>query len=106
MSLWIGNHTVKAGASFTYDVTEQLFSPLQNSRLHVHGLANGGTEPVPVFAGVRAHARGAVDVSEGLCLRRLLQDDWRVRNNLTINLGLRYDVEIIKDIPDWPAGTE
>ena len=29
-----------------------------------------------------------------------------MRDNLTLNLGLRYDVEIIKDIPDWPAGTD
>ena len=34
------------------------------------------------------------------------QEDWRVRDNLTLNLGLRYDVEFIKDIPDWPAGTD
>ena len=30
MSLWTGNHSMKTGASFTYDVTEQLYQPLQN----------------------------------------------------------------------------
>ncbi len=32
LSMWSGNHTMKTGASFTYDVTEQLFAPLQNGR--------------------------------------------------------------------------
>jgi outer membrane receptor protein involved in Fe transport len=34
------------------------------------------------------------------------QDDWHIHERLTLNLGLRYDVEIIKDIPDWPADTD
>ena len=30
VSLWKGNHSVKTGASLTYDVTKQLYQPLQN----------------------------------------------------------------------------
>jgi len=30
VSLWLGKHTMKLGASITYDVTKQLFQPLQN----------------------------------------------------------------------------
>ena len=30
LSMWTGNHSMKTGGSFTYDVTEQLYQPLQN----------------------------------------------------------------------------
>jgi hypothetical protein len=30
VTMWLGQHTIKTGGSFTYDVTEQLFAPLQN----------------------------------------------------------------------------
>jgi hypothetical protein len=36
-------------------------------------------------------------------LSSFLQDEWRVGRNLTLNLGVRYDVELVRDIPDWPA---
>ena len=39
-------------------------------------------------------------------LSSFLQDEWRVSHNFTLNYGLRYDVELVKDIPDWPAPTD
>ena len=37
LSMWRGNHTMKTGASFTYDVTKQIFAPLQNGRYTFSG---------------------------------------------------------------------
>jgi hypothetical protein len=36
-------------------------------------------------------------------LTSFVQDDWRLGNNLTVNLGARYDIEWIKNVPDYPA---
>ena len=69
--MWAGNHTMKTGASFTYDVTEQLFQPLQNGRYTFAGAPNVAPNPIQ-YAVVRIGPRGAADVPEGVRDRRLL----------------------------------
>ena len=106
LSLWSGNHTMKTGASFTYDVTEQLFAPLQNGRYTFSGSPTAAPTPFQYTQAFALTPEARLMFPKAYVLAGFFQDDWRVRNNLTINLGLRYDVEIIKDIPDWPAGTD
>jgi outer membrane receptor protein involved in Fe transport len=106
LSLWAGNHTMKTGASFTYDVTEQLFQPLQNGRYTFAGSPTAAPTPFQYTQSFALTPEARLMFPKAYVLAGFFQDDWRVRPNLTLNLGLRYDVEIIKDIPDWPAGTD
>jgi hypothetical protein len=106
MSLWMGNHTIKAGASLTYDVTDQLFQPLQNGQYTFAGSPTAAPAPFRYQQSFALTPEARLMFPKAYVVATFLQDDWRVRDNLTLNLGMRYDVEIIKDIPDWPAGTD
>jgi len=106
LSMWAGNHTMKTGASFTYDVTEQLFQPLQNGRYTFAGSPTAAPTPFQYTQSFALTPEARLMFPKAYVIAGFFQDDWRVRPNLTLNLGLRYDVEIIKDIPDWPAGTD
>ena len=96
---------MKTGASFTYDVTEQLFQPLQNGR---YTFAGSPTAPTPFqftqsFA-LTPEARLMFPKAYGVIAgSSRTTGAWQQPD---AQLGLRYDVEIIKDIPDWPAGTD
>ena len=106
VSLWMGNHTIKTGASFTYDVTEQLFQPLQNGQYSFAGAPNVATAPFQYIQSFALTPEARLMFPKAYVIASFFQDDWRVRNNLTLNLGLRYDVEIIRNIPDYPAPTD
>ena len=106
VSLWMGNHSIKTGASFTYDVTDQLFQPLQNGVYTFAGAPNVAPTPFRYQQSFALTPEARLMFPKAYVFATFIQDDWRVRNNLTVNLGVRYDVEIIKDIPDWPADTD
>ena len=106
VSWWTGNHSIKTGASFTYDVTEQLYQPLQNGVYGFSGAPSVAPNPFVFRQSFALVPEAALMFPKAYVIAGFIQDDWRIRNNVTLNLGLRYDVEIVKGIPDWPAGTD
>ncbi len=86
IALQRGKHGIKFGFSYRSDCCQKTNpeAPVINYTSRADLIANIPTEVAPVFG--NGEFRG-VQKSLGF----FLQDDWRIRRNLTINIGLRYD---------------
>ena len=106
VSLWRGAHTMKMGASLTYDVTTQLYQPNQNGIYRFRGSPTVAPTPFQFDQSFALDPSARLMYPKSYVFGSFFQDDWRVKNNLTLNLGVRYDVEMIHDIPYWPVPTD
>ena len=81
--------------------------PAQPERhLYVRGRTGGRSQP-NLFTQAFALVPGQdVIYPKAWVFSSFAQDDWRVSHNFTLNYGVRYDVELVRDIPDWPAPTD
>ena len=95
-----GNHTINIGGGF---ITNKFYSPITTDNVTYVGEQTGNPEnsaqPGDPLASFLLNVPEAADrrnvVTEtrpGGVMSEFLQDSWRVRNRLTINAGLRYDL--------------
>jgi hypothetical protein len=126
VSVLHGKHAFKFGGEMLYnqstsDVTANAKGPIRFSSIQdfFSGFPNG----VPNAAGKVPDKRGTATILTGDLLRHFtfsgyalfLQDDWRVKPRLTVNFGLRYELNTVPKErdnqqgnfnPSFPTGVE
>jgi hypothetical protein len=87
-----GTHSIKVGFAFErmrYNVLEQL-SP--NGRMNTYKLVSDFLNNVPHQLNALAPGGSHEVAIRGSLFAGYIQDDWRIRPRITLNLGLRYEL--------------
>jgi len=87
-----GNHTLKFGAAFERDQNNQLTRLFPNAQVTFGSLASFLQGQALTFTAILPTVPITPRDMRQSIVGTYVQDDWRLRTNLTLNLGLRYEM--------------
>ena len=98
LSFWTGGHAVKAGGGGMHVRAHNTFQNYGAGAYFFAGAPDAFPAPYLFIQGIAPTNASTQSDPRSTGAFGFVQDDWRVRSTLTVNLGVRYDVERISNV--------
>ena len=106
VSAWSGHHMLRLGGGMKYVRAHNAFQNYGRGAYFFAGAPELYPQPFLFVQGLAPDAESAHADPRSVSAFGFIQDDWRVRPRLTLNLGLRYDIERVNNVRNYSVATD
>ena len=94
-------HTLRGGGGVKYVRAHNIFLNYGRGAYFFAGLPGPSAQPYLFIQGIAQTPESTQAEPRALAASGFVQDDWRVKRALTLNLGVRYDIERVANVRNY-----